>query len=46
MVAKQLWDEILIKKNVHKEGRNWLSSKKTLDDYLTNRERQRGNSRK
>lgn len=28
------------KLEAHKEGRNWLSSKKALDDYLTNRERQ------
>jgi Fic family protein len=30
------------KLEAHKEGRNWFSSKKALEDYLTNRERQRG----
>jgi hypothetical protein len=25
----------------HKEGRNWVSSQKALDDYLANRQRKR-----
>lgn len=29
------------KLEAHKEGRNWVSSQKALDDYLANRERKR-----
>ncbi len=29
------------KLEAHKEGRNWLSSQKALDEYLQNRERKR-----